>query len=62
MFRVSAFFASNLSNPRGDDVNTGECGYNTCMTALAINLGIILGTRLTVDNFVEWMTPRVSDS
>jgi hypothetical protein len=30
------------------------------MSALAINLGIILGTRLTVNNAIEWLSPYVS--
>ena len=60
LYVPTAFFASSLPNPTGDDVNTGQCGYPTCMSALAINLGIILGTRLTVNNAIEWITPCVS--
>jgi hypothetical protein len=55
-----AFVAKYMTKPPGapDDV-TGECGYDDCMVALAINLGIIFGTRLTLSNVLELLEPYV---
>jgi hypothetical protein len=35
----------------------GECGFDTCMKPLAINLGIIFGVSLTVNNILELGLP-----
>lgn len=52
--------AKYVDKPAGspDDV-TGECGYDDCMVALAINLAIVFGTRLTLSNAIELLEPYV---
>lgn len=39
----------------------GECGFDNCMKPLALNLGIIFGTSLTVNNFIEIVSPLISN-
>mmetsp|Transcript_8718 Transcript_8718/g.13019 ORF Transcript_8718/g.13019 Transcript_8718/m.13019 type:complete len:739 (+) Transcript_8718:66-2282(+) len=43
--------------PQGDYV--GECGNADCMVPLSTNLGIIFFMNLTVNNFVELLTPYI---
>jgi len=59
-FFYLAFIATYLANPADDDENTGQCGYSDCMIALAINLGIIFGTRLTLSNVLELGIPMIN--
>eukprot|EP00604_Paraphysomonas_vestita_P002458 CAMPEP_0174818240 /NCGR_PEP_ID=MMETSP1107-20130205/886_1 /TAXON_ID=36770 /ORGANISM="Paraphysomonas vestita, Strain GFlagA" /LENGTH=612 /DNA_ID=CAMNT_0016029841 /DNA_START=325 /DNA_END=2163 /DNA_ORIENTATION=+ len=59
-FFYLAFIATYLANPADDDENTGQCGYSDCMIALAINLGIIFGTRLTLSNVLELGIPLIN--
>lgn len=57
-FFYLAFVAKYVARPEGsDDDATGECGYNDCMIALAINLAIVFGTRLTLGNVLELLEP-----
>jgi anoctamin-10/anoctamin-7 len=59
-FFYLAFVAKYVSRPPGADPEvTGECGYSDCMVAIAINLGIIFGTRLTLSNAIELLDPIV---
>ena len=58
-FFYLAFVASYLPNPNDDDNNVGECGYSDCMIALAINLAIIFGMRLTLSNVMELGEPLI---
>jgi anoctamin-10/anoctamin-7 len=37
----------------------GECGFDDCMKPLALNLGIIFGTALTVNNLIEIASPLI---
>lgn len=60
-FFFIAYIAPFLQPPPGaPPQNLGQCGYNSCMTPLSINLAIIFGTRLlvsnTVDAVVNWLT------
>lgn len=57
-FFFIAFIASNLARP--DTVNSdyvGECGATNCMEPLSINLGIIFGVRLVVNNVIDYFEP-----
>lgn len=45
--------------PEGDFV--GECGFDDCMKPLAVNLGIIFGTALTVNNVMEVGLPLIQN-
>lgn len=58
-FFYLAFVASYRKNPNDDDNNVGECGYSDCMIALAINLAIIFGMRLTLSNAMELGEPII---
>jgi hypothetical protein len=58
-FFYLAFVASYQPNPTDDDTKVGECGYSDCMVAMAINLAIIFGMRLTLSNFLELAEPMV---
>ena len=59
-FYFLAFIAGSLPVPAGADPNSaGECGYPDCMTALAINLGVVFGLRITLTNAVLWAYPYV---
>jgi hypothetical protein len=50
-FYYIAFVARNLPVPPGaPEGSVGECGYEDCMTALAVNLGIIFGARIFIKN------------
>ena len=57
----TAFFAGSIESPSypGQPANDparnnqGMCGYPTCMEALALNLGIILGSNLVVGNITQ---------
>lgn len=57
LYNITAFVAKYLPNPTDDDTNVGECGYDDCMVAVAINLAIIFGIRLTLSNAIELCTP-----
>ena len=58
-FFYIAFVAQFLSRPRnalpGD---IGQCGAPSCMDALALNLFIVFGTRVTVNNIIEYHLSR----
>ena len=59
-FYYLAFIAGYRPIPNGADPSSaGECGYNDCMTALAVNLGITFGLRLTLTNVILWLYPCV---
>lgn len=66
-FYYLAFIAPYLPRPGGlDDDGTegdyiGDCGYDDCMIPLAINLAIIFGTALTVNNFIEIVLPLIQN-
>lgn len=60
----TAFIAEKIPKPTypGEPVNSnvGMCGYPTCMTALAVNLGIVLAANIAVNNTVGIILPLVS--
>jgi len=57
-FFFLAFIAESLPRPNvDDDANVGECGAPSCMNPLSINLAIIFGTRLTLNNFMQIFFP-----
>lgn len=57
-FFYIAFVAQNLERPSGENEEfRGECGDQTCMYPLMINLVIIFGTRLTLANFLDIFLP-----
>ena len=62
-FFFVAFFAAIVQKPtypgQPPDDNIGLCGYPDCMTALAINLGIVLGTGIVVNGTVNVFLPYV---
>ena len=59
-FFYLAFVAKYVSKPPGSPENvTGECGYEDCMVALAINLAVVFGTRLTLSNALELLEPFI---
>ena len=57
-FFYIAFIAQFMPLPRhylpGD---IGQCGGPTCMIPLSLNLAIVFGTRITVNNLLEWYFP-----
>jgi hypothetical protein len=61
-FFFLAFIAQNLEKPdnlpagEGDDY-VGQCGYKNCMQPLSINLAIIFGTRLVLNNTLDLVIP-----
>ncbi len=61
-FYFLAFIAPYLPRPEdaSDDI-IGECGYDDCMKALAMNLGILYGTSLTVNNILELGIPVIQN-
>ncbi|KAJ1383772.1 hypothetical protein B484DRAFT_411028, partial [Ochromonadaceae sp. CCMP2298] len=57
-FFFLAFVAANLHSSEGAaQGHRGECGAPTCMTPLAINLAIIFGVRLFLNNFLDVLLP-----
>lgn len=66
-FYFLAFIAPYL--PRPPDLEdtgveggfVGECGFDDCMKPLALNLGIIFGTALTVNNILEVGVPIIKN-
>lgn len=52
----AAYLPPPLSNPHN---YPGQCGAETCMQPLAINLGIIYGMRLTFSNVMDVLVPYV---
>jgi len=57
-FFFLAFIAESLVRPpTDDDTNVGQCGAPSCMNPLSINLAIIFGTRLTVNNAIQIIMP-----
>lgn len=66
-FYYLAFIAPYLPRPSGlaDDGDeadyVGDCGFDDCMIPLAINVAIIFGSALTVNNFIEIVVPLVQN-
>lgn len=65
-FFYIAFIASNIAKSTypGEDeklteANTGQCGAPTCMTPLAINLGIVLGTGIISNYLLQLVVPWI---
>lgn len=57
-FFFLAFIAGNLDRPDNAPINyLGQCGSETCMEPLSINLAIIFGSRLTIGNFTDIFIP-----
>ena len=57
-FFFIAFVAAYIPSPINSPHNyPGQCGAETCMQPLAINLGIIYGLRLTLSNFLAVFIP-----
>lgn len=57
-FFFLAFVASNLARADGAPEDyVGQCGATTCMAPLALNLGIIFGSRITVTNLINILIP-----
>eukprot|EP01035_Chromulina_nebulosa_P024470 gene24470-31867_t len=60
-FFFIAFVAAYIPSPRNNPHNyPGQCGAETCMQPLAINLGIIYGMRLTLSNFLDIFIPYIT--
>lgn len=57
-FFFLAFVAPFIPNNIPGSPYPGECGANSCMEPLSINLGIIFGTRLIVKPIVELFSNR----
>lgn len=58
-FFFLAFIAEYLSRPNGvADDYVGQCGASSCMQPLSINLAIIFGTRLFLNNLVDLVMAR----
>ena len=54
-FFFLAFVAQYMPRPADAKPNElGQCGGPTCMTPLAVNLAIVFGTRMTVNNVVDF--------
>lgn len=59
-FFFIAFVAPYLSPSQNNPKNfPGQCGAETCMQPLAINLGIVFGMRLTFSNVMDILVPYV---
>jgi hypothetical protein len=61
-FFFLAFIALYLAKSKDidDDSTVGQCGANTCMYPLSVNLAIIFGVRLTVTNFLDIFIPYMN--
>ena len=60
-FYYLAFVAPYRPPPPGASSDSvGECGFKDCMAALAVNLGITFGLRMTLTNFILWLYPFYS--
>ena len=56
-FFYIAFIAAYLEpNPGTDPDFLGQCGYYNCMQPLAVNLGILFGSRITINNLTSLLT------
>jgi hypothetical protein len=53
---VAPFITPSQNNPKNFP---GQCGAETCMQPLAINLGIVFGMRLTFSNIIDILVPYV---
>ena len=53
--------ASALADDGEEGDYVGDCGFDDCMIPLAINVAIIFGTALTVNNIVEIVVPLVQN-
>ena len=54
-FFFLAFVAQYMPRPADAKPNElGQCGGPTCMTPLAVNLAIVFGTRMTVNNVMDF--------
>lgn len=59
-FFFLAFVAAYLPRPNDSPANyPGQCGAETCMQPLAINLGIVYGMRLTFTNILDIVVPYI---
>ena len=59
-FFFLAFAAPYIPPSHGNPKNfPGQCGAETCMQPLAINLGIVFGMRLTFSNIMDVLVPYV---
>jgi hypothetical protein len=57
-FFFLAFIAMYLSPPPDvPDDYVGQCGYSDCMEPLSVNLAIIFGTRLILNNIIQVVQP-----
>ena len=56
-FFYIAFIAAYLDpNPGADPDFLGQCGYYNCMEPMAVNLGILFGSRITINNVTSLLT------
>lgn len=64
-FFFIAFIAGNLARPDTlDDIGPqadfqGQCGYANCMQPLSVNLAIIFGSRLVINNVLSIVVPYI---
>lgn len=57
-FFFLAFIAQYLPpSPDAPDDYVGQCGYSDCMEPLSVNLAIIFGTRLILNNIIQIVQP-----
>eukprot|EP01035_Chromulina_nebulosa_P022758 gene22758-29465_t len=60
--RSSLYAPPYLTKPNGvDQTFLGQCGATNCMQPLGMNLGIIFGVRLIVQNIVDLFVPYVQN-
>ena len=60
-FFFLAFIATYLTKPDAAEAGTvGQCAAENCMEPLAINLAIIFGTRLFLNNLLDVVLPYIS--
>mmetsp|Transcript_6613 Transcript_6613/g.15107 ORF Transcript_6613/g.15107 Transcript_6613/m.15107 type:complete len:733 (+) Transcript_6613:286-2484(+) len=60
-FFFLGFIATYLTKPDGaPEDSVGQCGASNCMQPMAVNLAIIFGTRLLLNNFLDIFLPYLS--
>ena len=60
-FFFLGFIVTYLKKPEGaPESNIGQCAAKNCMEPMAINLAIIFGTRLLLNNFLDVLLPYIS--